>query len=460
MCKANLLAASAAALTFALFGTAAWASGTVTSPLVDVNAAQLRLAGGEMVVPLNRPLADQVYMLTGVSKLQTGSSFTITLPGSLVFSAVPIPLTNLGIGFTVASGGVGTNSVTYLVGNSDVPAGGSINIGPFNISGATSLDFPYSSPVLPMTFQSTNNGLDGDLAPISVPVFTNAPGAELQILRASGGKINLASTPPGTQFVPDDVSTADAGAIATLTVSTELTDPSNNGTLVISPSGATNSLNEADTVTISVEGDFTGIYSAYASPTIGTCTVRPSGTVYTGAVTTEELSFAAIPINTPVQLCMVTDGVTLLHASPAPYIFSYVVDSGSDLDNGLPQSPVGSGFRYVGGTAEQVSNFFTGTDGGYASLLRVSNTGKGAATVVAEFQPFSGGPTLVGTLCTLSGGTGAIYSLAQIEAAVPGLDLTNSGQRAMLTVVGTGVNSNVTASAILINPGGIIGNIE
>ena len=126
----------------------------------------------------------------------------------------------------------------------------------------------------------------------------------------------------------------------------------------------------------------------------------------------------------------------------------------------MPKTVADSGFTHVGGSAQEVSNFFTGTDSGYATLLNVTNRGKGAATVVAEFQPFSGGDLLVGTLGSVAAGTGTVYTLAQLEAAVPGLSLANSGQRAMLTIVGLGVNSKVTASAILISPGGAINNVD
>ena len=74
----------------------------------------------------------------------------------------------------------------------------------------------------------------------------------------------------------------------------------------------------------------------------------------------------------------------------------------------------------------------------------------------ADFQPYSGGNELIGSLGSIPGGTGTLFTVAQLEAAVPGLNLSNSGQRATLTIIGTGVNSKIAASAILVNPGGVV----
>ena len=56
-----------------------------------------------------------------------------------------------------------------------------------------------------MTFQATDNAPlnDDDLAPISVPVFINAVGSLPDTITPGSGQINLASSPPGTQFIPN-----------------------------------------------------------------------------------------------------------------------------------------------------------------------------------------------------------------------------------------------------------------
>jgi hypothetical protein len=157
---------------------------------------------------------------------------------------------------------------------------------------------------------------------------------------------------------------------------------------------------------------------------------------------------------------MIPDGATLLQPSTNPYVYTYNAGSSTDFFGGLAQTTAGNFYTYTGGTSQAVTNFFTGTDSGYTTLLRVNNAGKGTASVIAEFQPYSGGDLLIGDLGSIAPGTGTIFTLAQIEADIPGLDLANSGQRATLTIIGTGLNTNVSASAILVNPGGLINNVD
>jgi len=243
-------------------------------------------------------------------------------------------------------------------------------------------------------------------------------------------------------------------------INTELQDPFNANAPVLSPDGLANSLNPSDTVNITVEGNFTGIATAYADPTIATCAdSAPAGAV-AGVVTSGSLAFSGILINTPVQICMIPDGVTLLQPGATPYVFTYSADHGTDFFGGLAQTTANNFYTYTGGTSQSVTNFFTGTDSGYSTVLRINNAGKGAASVIAEFQPYSGGDLLIGDLGMIAPGTGTVFNLAQIESLVPGLDLMGSGQRATLTVIGTGVNTSVSASAILIGPGGLVSNVE
>jgi len=239
-----------------------------------------------------------------------------------------------------------------------------------------------------------------------------------------------------------------------------LQDPFNSNAPVLSPDGLANSLNPADTVTITVEGNFTGIGSAYADPTVTTCaTSLPAGAI-AGTVNSGSLTFTGVLINTAVQICMIPDGTNLMIPGTQPYVYTYSAGSSTDFFGGLAQTTANNFYTYTGGTSQAVTNFFTGTDSGYASLLRVNNSGKGTASVIAEFQPWSGGALLIGDLGTIGPGTGTIFTLPQLEAAVPGLNLANSGQRASLTIIGTGANTNVSASSIIVSPGGALNNTD
>jgi hypothetical protein len=453
--------ASAVALIAALTGTDALAKGSVTAPLADYNSAQVAGAGGNLTVPFGAILANAVYTVAAGTELEIGSRFTITLPG-FQFQSQPIIAAPGATTLTVVGGGIGAETITYQIGGAAVAAGDTLSVGQFSISGATALESAFGGNTLPMTFQSGNNSstTNNDPAPLSVPVFTHAVGSLPDTITPGSGAINLASTPPGTQFVPNGATVAGSGLVATFAINTELNDPFNSNAPVLTPGGLANSLNPADTVSITVEGPFTGVGSAYADPAVTTCSASVPAGAFTATVSTGSITFAGVPVNTPVQICMIPDGTTLMLPGTEPYVYTYGAGSSPDFFGGLAQTTANNFYTYTGGTSQAVTNFFTGSDAGYSTLLRVNNLGKGTASVIAEFQPWSGGDLLIGDLGTLSPGTGTIFSLAQLEAAVPGLSLANSGQRATLTIIGSGPNSNVNASSIIVNPGGLITNTD
>ena len=453
--------ASAIALTMALTGTDAFAKGTVTAPLADYNSAQVALASGSVTVPFGAILANAVYTVSAGTQLEVGSRFTITLPG-FDFQSQPAIAAPAGVTLTVVGGGIGSQSITYQISGAAVPAGDTLSVGQFSVSGATSLESAFGGNTLPMTFQSTANSstTNDDTAPVSVPVFTHAVGSLPDTITPGSGAINLASTPPGTQFVPSGATVAGSGQVATFAINTELNDPFNSNAPVLTPGGLANSINAADTVTITVEGNFTGIGTAYADPTVTTCATSVPAGSFTATVTAGSLTFAGVPVNTPVQICMIPDGQTLLLPGTEPYVYTYSAGTSTDFFGGLAQTTANNFYTYTGGTSQAVTNFFTGSDAGYSTLLRVNNLGKGTASVIAEFQPWSGGSLLIGDLGSLQPGTGTIFTLSQLETAVPGLNLANSGDRATLTIIGSGLNSNVNASAIIVNPGGLVTNTD
>jgi hypothetical protein len=462
MRNTRLIAVSAAALMVALAGTDAFAKGTVTAPIVDYNSAQVATSGGNVTVPFGAILANAVYTVAATTQLEVGSRFTITLPTGFAYSSQP-PVTAPGATtLTMIGGGVGSNSITYQLAGAAVPAGDTLSVGAFAVSGATALESAFGGNTLPMTFQATTNSSisKNDAAPVSVPVFTHAVGSLPDTITPGSGAINLASTPPGTQFVPNGATVAGSGLVATFAINTELNDPFNSNAPVLTPDGLANSLNPADTVTITVEGNFTGIGSAYADPTVTTCATTKPAAAIAGTVNSGSLTFTGVDINTPVQICMIPDGTNLMLPATQPYVYTYSAGSSTDFFGGLAQTTANNFYTYTGGTSQAVTSFFTGTDSGYASLLRVNNSGKGTASVIAEFQPWSGGDLLIGDLGTIGPGTGTIFTLPQLEAAVPGLNLANSGQRASLTIIGTGANTNVTASSIIVSPGGALNNTD
>ena len=57
-------------------------------------------------------------------------------------------------------------------------------------------------------------------------------------------------------------------------------------------------------------------------------------------------------------------------------------------------------------------------------------------------QPDTGGPQLTGLIGTLGAGMGTVFTEAQVQANVPGLNLANSGQRATLQLIIAGEVDN------------------
>ncbi len=134
----------------------------------------------------------------------------------------------------------------------------------------------------------------------------------------------------------------------------------------------------------------------------------------------------------------------------------------SGIANDAAPLPVG-GFARVPG----VRPFILAQNGGTIDLTATTpatrftpngdtRPGSGALAFLAEFQPYAGGPPLTGSLGALAAGTGTIFTLAQLEAAVPGLELGSSSQRATLTIIAVGADPRFSASAILVNPGGLL----
>jgi len=463
MRRSNVLGVGATALLIALSGSGALA-GTVTAPIVDYNAAQVLAAGGVVTVPLGSTVANAVYTVSPGPGLPQFSNFVVTLPSGFLFQSLPTPTIftagapDNDVVVDVIAGGIGANSVTFQfsAGAFGVPGSSTIVFPAFSVSGATALESRYGGDPLPMSFEALNH----DAAPVSVPVFAHALGSVPEIVTPGIGAIDLTSSPPGTAFIADGDTVAGSGLVAVFTVKTEHTDPLNGNAPVLGPTGLVNSLDPADTVNVTVAGNFTGIAAAYAGPAAGACATGVAAGAFTGTVGSGSLSFTGVPLDTPLQICMIPDGTTLLQPGTTPYVVTYGAGSSTDFFTGLPQSTPYNFYTYTGGTVQAVSSFFTGADAGYASLLRVNNAGTGTAQLVAEFQPWSAGPTLVGDLGSLEGKSGAIFSVAQLEAAVPGLSLANSGQRATLTIIGSGANTNVNASSILVSPGGAINNVD
>jgi len=451
MKKLNVVAASAVALSAALASGSALAHGTLAVSTATYNAASVTAGGGTITVPWGNGVAAPVYTVTpttinGVvtpTTLEVNSRFTVTLPTGFTFASAPslnVP-SNLGGG-----GGINSNTATFIITTAPVPPGGQVFLSQVSVSGATALETPNATGLF-ITMQSTNNAevANNDLHPVSATggtqAFTSDSGVTATFVNGAGNNIDLTSPSLGTTFNEGtDTKTIDIGTITL----------SPSGSLAATGSAA--AISSTDTSTITISGFFNGIKSVAA--TVGGTAVSA------GTVTGTSLTVPGVPV-TGADITITANGTTLLQANtPAAggFTATYTPDSNATDFLGSSVTNTVDRITYAGGTPIGVTNFLTGTDAGYQSLVRLTNGGSGADQLFAVAQPYSGGVPLVGSLGTIGAGMGTVFTEGDIGNAT-GLALANSGQRATLTIIaipGTGV----TASGMLVNPGGVVNNIN
>jgi len=450
-----VVGASAVALSAALGVGLAWAapvpaSRAVTTGIADYNAAQVTTANGILTVP-----AGLATYRVNRGSLEINSRFTVTLPTNFAFSSQP-SLSDTGTStFTLLSGGIGAQSATFVVGVTPLLSNQTATLNSFAISGATALETPI--PVvaaLPITLQSTNNAEidNNDATPLTKGAFASEPGATAIFVGAIQF-IDLSSPSLGDLFLSSpDTPTAVFGATA---IQAETVDAATSSVPVLSPSGALNSLSTSDTATFTTAGFFNGIETAFASTT-SDCKSPIAGA--TQAATVSSLTIPDVPINREIFLCLTATGTSLMSENTQGFDPSITPGTSTDFLGARAIVEFPGIFTYTGGGIVNVTNFFTGDDSGYSSLLRVNNAGSEPVNVYALVQPDTGGAPLTGSLGSLGAGVGTVFTEPQV-AAVTGLNLANSGQRSTVQLIITGDFGAVAASSLLVNPSGVVTNV-
>ncbi|MEI9982510.1 MAG: hypothetical protein WDN69_04435 [Aliidongia sp.] len=419
--------------------------------IADYNAAQVTTAGAILTVP-----AGLATYSVNSGTLEINSRFTLTLPAGFSFSSQPALNATSGTTFALAGGGIGSQSITYTVGGTPLLPGNSATLTSFAIQGATALETPIpAAAALPISMQSTNNSQinNNDAAPISKPAFASEPGAAATFIGAVQ-PIDLTAPVLGTEFGTSPATDTTTALLSTITtISAQLQDATSTYP-VLSPSGSLNTLATTDTATVTVSGLFNGISAAFASTT-GDC-ASPTAT---GTVAPTQVTFPGVPLNTLVFFCVTSDGTSLLQQNPLGFNPTVTPGTSTDFLGTVVDTEFPGFWSYSGGGIISVTNFFTGDDSGYSSLLRVNNAGAGTVNLFALVQPDTGGAPLTGSLGSLGAGTGTVFTEPQIAAAVTGLDLANSGQRATIQLIISGDFGNVAASSFLVNPSGFVDNV-
>jgi len=472
MKKYNVVAASAVALSAALAGGSADAHGVLTVTTAKYNAALVGAAGGTITVPWGTT-ASAVYTVTtlgngATTSLEVNSRFTVTLPTGFTFNSQPsFTITPaMATTATIIAGGINSNTATFQIGVTPLGVGGTLALNTVSVAGATALQSPGAA--VNITEQATNNAQvnNNDAAPVLPtvgPTFASTTGVVANFPFSSVGlpayQVDLTSPDLGMKYEID--LTPPVFGVTANPFGTFFLTP--DGSLAASGSRAT--ISTTDTANITINGFFNGIKAAFT--TAGLNTLGPFGTVIqTFPATATSVTYTAVTgvavVNPPtvagVDLNILATGTTLLQANNANFTAVFSPGPGVTDFLGGSVTSTGDSVPFTGGTSIAASNFFTGADAGYASLLRLTNESSVTDTVFLVAEPFTGGAPLVGSLGTIGAGVGTVFTEAQVAAAT-GLVLANSGQRAALTVIAV-PGGSVTASSLLVNPGGVVDNVN
>jgi hypothetical protein len=464
MNKYNVVAASAVALTAALASGDALAHGTLTTTKATYNAASVAAAGGTITVPVGTT-ASAVYTVTTLSggittSLEVNSRFTVTLPTGFTFASQPsFTVTPATTSTALLNGGIGSQSATFTITQAPLAVGGTLSLNQLSVQGATALETPGAA--LSITEQSTNNAqiLNNDVLPLSQPLFASTTGVSAAFaFNFPNYQVDL--TPPslGTMYFVDPPVSIDA-PVAPLAQFSLAPDGSlaADGLVIVA-------LGTADTATVSVNGFFNGVKEGFT--TVGGNTLGPFATpIATFPATATSVTYTDVAVTAPgVDLNIEATGTTLLQANNTNFAFTFTPGTGvTDFLGGsvvccTPGLSGTDAIPFTGGIVMNTTDFLTGSDAGYTSLVRVTNGSAVTNTLFAVAQPFTGGPQLAGSLGTIGAGVGTVFTEAAIGVAT-GLTLANSGQRATLEIVAI-PGGSVSSSGLLVNPGGVVDNVN
>lgn len=346
----------------------AFANGALTVTLADYNSAQVKANGNVVTVPYGSTLGssstyyEAVYQLTSGTQLEANSLFTVTLPAGFTFATAPqLYFTQYGgADATLYSGGVGFQSATFQIDNLHPVTSGYVYVYPaFEMNTPASFSTQFGGSPVSLSVQAHGNAApaNNDSSPVAQPAFVHAVGSLPDTNASGGGQIDLTYPSYGQSFVAggnDGKTTVDSGSVAEFSIVTETNDPFNGNALVLSANGGLNQLVPGDSVSITVNGFFNGIFAAYADSTLGPCQSTIPGGAIPGTVSQSSISFSGILINTPVQICILPNGT--MWAGYQPYVFTYAPGPGvTDFYGGLSQTTAGNYFTYSTSASETIT---------------------------------------------------------------------------------------------------------
>ncbi|MGZ8218736.1 hypothetical protein [Methylomagnum sp.] len=433
MKTSNLILKSAIVATLGLASMGAIA-GTASFGSVATYAIEGIPSTGSVTIPAG------VTYTTAAGAAESGL-LTITLPSGVTFVSTP---TVSGDGVNVANppvvggGGAGSNFITINYTRLTGAAGGTIALGAFQITGATTLASVTGATGFLFSAQASGfaTAANNDASPTTASLAQS--GRQLIITPTPNFlTINVPAPSNATRWLAGGNTIATSGSVGTLVV--------NNGIFRNAANTAAFAFTSA-TASATLTGNFTGVTSAYLAPAAGACaTTAPAGAT-TGTVTSSTVTFTGItPSGTVRQVCLGVTGTTILQET----LSGVAASAQQDTFTTTATNNLGT-IAYNGGVNQL--NYVVGSGDGFASYLRVVNRDSVAAPVRVVVQNDTGAVTS-GLLDTIPANTGKLYTTAQINTAT-GSALNGANDRAALVILTP--TANVASDNLLANPNGTV----
>ena len=311
------------------------AGNTISANVANYNSLLIQAANGTVTVPSNPVLA--TYTVTAGFLPTQGSSFVVTLPTGFLFSTQP-SITSTGAStFTLASGGIGSQSATFTIQSATAASGDMFKIGGFTVNGAGALaaGVPLAS-ALPITMQAI--GIDA--SPLSAGAFASQAASATGIFVGAIQFIDENSPSNGHLFGQgtSDSATAVMWAFA----------GSLSGSTLLRPNGTAFSLSN-ETFSLEVDANYIGIATAFLSTT-SDCqspylygTVNPYSVIFSGGVPVNQEVFGCVTAAQTGPALQPYAGICSVTFGPAPGETGFTATLPVNVEFGGEVVPYGSG---------------------------------------------------------------------------------------------------------------------
>jgi hypothetical protein len=454
--------AGIAAVTLSLMSTSAMAAFSANT---TTYATQAITGAGAVSIPTGA-----IVYTTDANPTSTGTfTITFTLPTGVTFTSAPAftgAVTGGTVSATLSGGGVGSNTATYVISVAGGPFTSAVSLttsAAFGITGATALSSPTANgkfliseqitattvggiPIQPAagTTVAQNGTLASSTSALASPLVAAAPGAAIVVDVTTAGVNGTKFLSGGTDNIYGDI-----GAL-TFTIGGTPTVLAANGTSAY----AFNSTTLSETLTGNT-GGYTSAYLAPNATAVPACATTASaqaaiaGTI-AGTISSTGITFPGIPVTssgTAREVCLYTNGTTLLSAQPSGFTVSATIDTTTVTTPGLLAfnfNGTASSFYYV-----------VNTSSSYASYIRIVNTS--ATTPVTVFASVTSDAGATGTAQVETSLAANANDLVPVSTITSNAGLTTTAGRYSITLFS---GAGTKFETLLLNPGGVVSQIQ